>query len=238
MSEIPMIPLGSLRLSQTASQIQRRQFFDKDGLEDLALSITSHGVLQPIIVRPLKVLSTPGLNGYRVAGEDYMSPDEAEAAARDRYEIIAGERRYLAAQKAGLEQIPANVLDVSDETVVEIQLIENLEREDVHPMHEAESYDELVHRWKSELTTAQELQRMSAAASPAAIPDKRSLLRQVWQKPVRVIAAGNDPYAAALYGVLLERRSAWPASEWAAACDELEASTMTVRQFLESEASR
>lgn len=148
MSEIPMIPLGALRLSQTASQIQRRQFFDKDGLEDLALSITSHGVLQPIIVRPLKVLSTPGLNGYRVAGQDYMSPDEAEAAARDQYEIIAGERRFLAAQQAGLEQIPANVLDVSDETVVEIQLIENLEREDVHPMHEAESYDELVHKWR------------------------------------------------------------------------------------------
>ncbi len=78
----------------------------------------------------------------------------------------------------------------------------------------------------------------AAEVQQTPIVDKRSLLRQVWQKPVRVIAAGNDPYAAALYGVLLERRSAWPASEWTAACDELEASTMTVRQFLESEASR
>jgi ParB/RepB/Spo0J family partition protein len=118
------IPLSSIRTSETTAQIARRMSFDKEALQELAASITVDGVLQAIVVRPLVPRKGP----------------------RDEYELVAGERRFLAANIAGLERIPANVRELSDEQVVRVQLVENLQKEDLHPMHEAESYNELMHQ--------------------------------------------------------------------------------------------
>ncbi len=91
-------------------------------LDDLVASIESKGVLEPILVRPL--------------GED----DGSE------YRIISGERRYRAAQEAGLYEVPAVVLDVSEQEALEIALIENLQRKDLTPFEEAEGYQVLAER--------------------------------------------------------------------------------------------
>lgn len=96
--------------------LQPRRRFDDSKLEDLAASIRGHGVLSPVIVRQ----------------------------SQDGYELIAGERRVRAAQRAGLERIPAVVRDASNAEMLEVALIENLQREDLNPVEEAEVYRRLV----------------------------------------------------------------------------------------------
>ena len=91
--------------------------FDADALHELAASIREHGVLQPILVRPL------GAN---------------------RYQLVAGERRWRASREAGLETIPALVEELDDETALEISIIENLQREDLSPLEEATMYDRMI----------------------------------------------------------------------------------------------
>lgn len=95
---------------------QPRKFFDIKSLNSLASSIAEKGVLQPIVVRILN----------------------------DKYEIVAGERRFRAAQIAGLSQIPVCIIDCSDNEIFEIALIENLQREDLNPIEEAESLSILI----------------------------------------------------------------------------------------------
>ena len=92
---------------------QPRKYFDKEALEELAESIREHGLLQPILVR------------------------EIEA---DRYQIIAGERRFRASKLAGLDEIPAIILEKDDRAVAEIALIENIQREDLNPLEEAMAF--------------------------------------------------------------------------------------------------
>ncbi len=96
---------------------QPRKHFDQEALEELAGSIRIHGLLQPITVRRLP-------SGY--------------------YQIIAGERRWRASRMAGLSQIPVNVIEADDKQVMEIGLIENLQREDLNPMEEAAGFRTLV----------------------------------------------------------------------------------------------
>ncbi len=98
-----------------------RRTFPEGPLAELADTIRRHGVLQPILVRPSPVM--PG-----------------------QYEIVAGERRYRASIQAGLAEIPATVRDLTDTDVLEIQVLENLQREDVHPLEEAEGYQVLMLR--------------------------------------------------------------------------------------------
>ncbi len=95
---------------------QPRRHFDPSALEDLVASIREHGVLQPLLVR----------------------------AVEDGYQLIAGERRFRAAQEAELENVPAIVMEVGDKEAVEITLIENLQREDLNPIEEAEGYQSLL----------------------------------------------------------------------------------------------
>lgn len=137
------LPIANLLLSRTSAQAERRRQFDQGAIAELAESIKTVGLLQPIVVRPVRITSTRGLNGFTVAGKDYMSPDAAEEAARDKYEVVAGERRLLAAKKAGLKEVVVSVRELTDEQVLEVQLIENLQRADVHPMAEAEGYEGL-----------------------------------------------------------------------------------------------
>ena len=92
------------------SPVQPRVQFDEDAINELADSIAQRGVLQPILVRPID----------------------------DGFEIVAGERRWRAAQKARLHKIPALVRDIDDSTTAEIALIENVQREDLNAIEEAE----------------------------------------------------------------------------------------------------
>lgn len=125
LSEYREILLEHIEPSATNAQAMRRKAFDKPAIAELASSIAQLGLAQPILVRPIP---TTGKKGGH-------------------YEIVAGERRYLAFEHLGRERIPCTVRHLGDEQVVELQLIENLQREDLHPMHEAESYDELVHKF-------------------------------------------------------------------------------------------
>ncbi|HEX5590761.1 MAG TPA: ParB/RepB/Spo0J family partition protein [Candidatus Limnocylindrales bacterium] len=96
---------------------QPRLAIDPVPLEELAASIREHGVLQPILLRPL---------------------------GNNEYELIAGERRWRASKAAGLETIPALVEEIDDDTALEISIIENLQREDLSPLDEAAMYDRMV----------------------------------------------------------------------------------------------
>lgn len=99
---------------------QPRKHFDKEALEELAASIKENGVLQPILVR------------------EY---------AEDRYQIIAGERRFRASKLAELEEIPAIILDKDDRKAAEIALIENIQREDLNPIEEAMAFKALAEEY-------------------------------------------------------------------------------------------
>jgi ParB family chromosome partitioning protein len=96
---------------------QPRRTFDEAALDELAGSMRKEGLLQPVVVRPIE---------------------------GGRFELIAGERRWRAAQRAGIHQIPAVVRDVPDEKLLELALIENLQREELNPIEEAEAYQILV----------------------------------------------------------------------------------------------
>lgn len=122
MTDIRPISLAALQLSQTPAQKERRAHFDKTKLEELAESIKGVGVLQPIVVRP---------SPFREVEEEL-------------FEVVAGERRVEASKLAGLQEILASIRELDDHQVAKIQLIENLQREDVHPIAEAEGYDELL----------------------------------------------------------------------------------------------
>ena len=102
---------------------QPREVFNEAKMEELANSIKKNGIIQPIAVRPMK--SEVG-----------------------KYEIVAGERRWLAAQKAGLHNIPVNVLDLSDVESLEVAIVENIQRDDLNPIEEAKGYKRLSEEFK------------------------------------------------------------------------------------------
>lgn len=103
---------------------QPRTRMDEQALQELADSIQQHGIMQPILVRPLATLGA----------------DDARAP----FEIIAGERRYRAARLAGLETVPVMVKDVADEQALSLALIENIQREDLNPLEEAQAMKRLI----------------------------------------------------------------------------------------------
>jgi len=124
----PAVPAGD-RLTRLPLDIlqrgryQPRSHLDQEALNELAASIRSQGVVQPIVVRPIEATTPTG---------------------GQRYEIIAGERRWRAAQLAGLADIPAIVRDVPDETAISVALIENIQREDLNPLEEARALERLI----------------------------------------------------------------------------------------------
>jgi ParB family transcriptional regulator, chromosome partitioning protein len=96
---------------------QPRKNFDEDALNELADSIREHGVVQPVVVRPLD-------DGF--------------------FQLIAGERRWRASQRAGLYRIPAVIREAGEHAALEVALIENLQREDLNPIEEAQAYERLI----------------------------------------------------------------------------------------------
>ena len=111
------LPVGRIR----PGRYQPRTKMDQQALAELAASIRSQGLIQPLLVRPLD---------------------------RDRYELIAGERRWRAAQMAGLEEVPALVREVPDDSALAMSLIENIQRENLNPMEEASGLQRLVDEFK------------------------------------------------------------------------------------------
>ena len=103
----------------TRNKFQPRKSFSKENLEELTNSIKERGVIQPIVVRPNK-------------------------SASGKYEIIAGERRWLASQNAGLHEVPVVILNVDDVKSLEFAIIENVQRQDLNPIDEARGYKRLV----------------------------------------------------------------------------------------------
>jgi ParB family transcriptional regulator, chromosome partitioning protein len=101
------------------NKYQPRKFFSKDSLEDLTNSIKEQGIIQPIVVRP-------------------------EKTSEGKYEIVAGERRWLAAQNAGLHEVPVVVVDVDDLKSLEFAIVENVQRQDLNPIEESRGYQRLI----------------------------------------------------------------------------------------------
>ena len=114
-------PVTSLPVQKLEpNPLQPRKLFEEAELQDLADSISQHGVIQPLTVRA-------GQNGY--------------------YQIIAGERRWRAARLAGLRTVPVVVIEADDKTAMELALIENLQRQDLNPMEEAMGYKQLMEEY-------------------------------------------------------------------------------------------
>ena len=114
--------LGTTRVDRLQpGRYQPRTKMDAESLNELAASIKEQGLMQPILVRP---------------------------AGAERYEIIAGERRWRAAQIAGLAEVPVVVRDVPDQAALAMALIENIQREDLNPLEEAQGVQRLVAEFK------------------------------------------------------------------------------------------
>ena len=116
-SAFQLVAVDDIQTSGTHIQALRRARFDPTALTELVKSVTAHGVLQPIVVRRKATIDEGSL-----------------------WEIVAGERRWVAARAAKLQFIPAVCRELTDLQVLEIQLVENLQREGLHPLEEAEGF--------------------------------------------------------------------------------------------------
>ncbi len=130
------LPVELLQRGQYQPRVDIRQ----DTLEDLAKSIKAQGVVQPIVARPISGKGT------------------------QKYEIVAGERRWRAAQMAGLQEIPAVVREIPDEAAIAMALIENIQREDLNPLEEARALDRLIREFDLTHAEAAEAVGRSRAA--------------------------------------------------------------------------
>lgn len=119
-----------------ANPFNPRTNFEKSALEELSSSIATHGIIQPLTVRKL---------------------------GRDKYQLISGERRFRAAQLAGLDEVPAYVRVANDQTMLEMALVENIQREDLNPIEVALSYERLIE--ECELTQDQLSQKIAKSRS-------------------------------------------------------------------------
>jgi ParB family chromosome partitioning protein len=175
----------------TPNRYQPRQSIDDTTLHELAESIREHGVLQPLVVRR----SSSG------------------------YELVAGERRFRAAQLAGLTRVPACVRDYTDEQALEVALVENLQREDIGPLEAARAYRRLA----DEFGLTQEQIATKVGKSRSAVANSMRLL-QLPPRVQRSLDEGeiSEGHARALLSVPPERRGAM--------LDQLLSGRTTVRQ--------
>ena len=136
----------TVRISEVEpNRDQPRKYFDDEKLEELSESIKTYGILQPILVQKK--------DGY--------------------YEIIAGERRWRAALKAGLKEIPVIIREYTDKEILELSLIENIQREDLNPIEEAEAYKRLI----DEFGMSQEEMAKRVSKSRSAVANSLRLLK-------------------------------------------------------------
>lgn len=157
----------------TPSPFQPRRTFDEAKIDELAASIRNQGIIQPLVVRP----------------------------KRDGYELIAGERRWRAAKRAGLSQVPVVIRDANDQEALQLALVENLQREDLNPIEEASGY----RRLQEEFHWNQEEMAEKVGKSRPAIANSLRLLT-LPADVQREVTAGNLPagQARALLGLHTE----------------------------------
>jgi ParB family chromosome partitioning protein len=158
-----------------ANPFNPRTHFEKDALEELRMSILTHGIIQPLTVRKL---------------------------GRDRYQLISGERRFRASQLAGLTEVPAYVRIANDQTMLEMALVENIQREDLNAIEVAISYERLIDECK--LTQEQLSEKVAKSRSHIANHVRLLKLPAVIQAGVRdqLISMGH---ARALLSITDER---------------------------------
>lgn len=154
-----VLPLAAMQ----AGKYQPRTRMDEGALNELAASIKAQGILQPILVRRVGV----------------QGPDE-------QYEIIAGERRFRAAQLAGLTDVPVLVKDVDDQTAAAMALIENIQREDLNPLEEAQG----IHRLISDFEFTHEQAASALGRSRSAVSNLLRLLNLA--HPVQTMLMAGD----------------------------------------------
>ena len=173
------------------NRFQPRLSFDEQGLKELSDSIKEHGIIQPLVLRKLG----------------------------DKFEIIAGERRYKAAQMAGLQTVPAVIANIDDNKSAEVALVENVQRRDLTAIEEARSYKSLLD--KGYLTQDQLAKRMGL--SQPAIANKLRLLNldeevqqalleeRISERHARALLALSNPEDQKKYALRLrsERRTEW-----------------------------
>jgi ParB family chromosome partitioning protein len=147
-----------------ANPFNPRTHFEKDALEELRMSILTHGIIQPLTVRKL---------------------------GRDRYQLISGERRFRASQLAGLTEVPAYIRIANDQTMLEMALVENIQREDLNAIEVAISYERLIDECK--LTQEQLSEKVAKSRSHIANHVRLLKLPAVIQAGVRdqVISMGH-----------------------------------------------
>jgi len=145
------LPTGEMRVMERdliiRSRTNPRKHFDADTLAELAASIKLHGLAQPILIRPLPSDRLHDTHAYKHTLGAYPT-----------HEIVAGERRWRACEKAGIKRIPVLIRDLTDAQVLELQLVENLARTDLHPLEEAEGYEALMQA--TSMTAVQIAERM------------------------------------------------------------------------------
>lgn len=156
---------------------QPRHEFPADALQELADSIREHGIIQPLVVR-------------QVPAEGRAGRDSAP-----RYQIIAGERRWRAAQRAGLTEVPVVVKEASPEAMLELALVENIQRADLNPLEEASAYKELGDRFG--LTHQQVAQRVGRSRSYV------TNMTRLLNLPEQIIEALYDGRITAGHSILL-----------------------------------
>jgi len=163
---VATIPGAPSTLSVTdmqAGKYQPRTRMDEGALNELAASIKAQGLLQAILVRPI-----------------------ASSGPRQRYEIIAGERRFRAAQLAGLTEVPVLVKEVDDEATAAMALIENIQREDLNPLEEAQG----IHRLIADFNFTHEQAATAVGRSRSAVSNLLRLLNLA--KPVQTMLMAGD----------------------------------------------
>ncbi|MBI3286218.1 MAG: ParB/RepB/Spo0J family partition protein [Burkholderiales bacterium] len=156
-------PTSLLVTQMQAGKYQPRTRMDEGALSELAASIKAQGLMQPILVRPI------GHNN-----------------GATRYEIIAGERRYRASQMAGLEEVPVLVKDVDDQAAAAMALIENIQREDLNPLEEAQG----IHRLITDFAFTHEQAANAVGRSRSAVSNLLRLLNLA--KPVQTMLMAGD----------------------------------------------
>ena len=161
---------------------QPRKKFDEEAIEELAQSIKQYGIIQPIIV---------------CKKDDY-------------YQIIAGERRWRAAKKAGIREVPVVVKEYTDKEIAEISLIENIQREDLNPIEEAKSYKRLIDEYK--LTQEELSERVSKSRTEIANKMRLLKLHDEVQKML-ISGALSAGHARALLGLEVKKDQLKAANE-------------------------
>lgn len=139
-------------------QTQPRRYFDSQAMQSLVESVKQHGILSPLLVRP---------------------------KGQDLYELVAGERRYRAAQEAGLDEVPVVIRELTDEDALQLALLENLQREDLNPLEETEGILQLL-ALKLNQTTVAAIALLNAAAHPERNSVDNVIHSPEWQTMVDV----------------------------------------------------